>query len=281
METVVEDQTPLADYLIGARRSRGQRDRHDVANNLVIGEGEADQLGWATAEQDVASSSPSSPGFAPRGRPTVPSRFRSKTPDPLRLAIPRPSPLSRIKSTYAVWSYGFPGVLASLLTRPQAAVASRIDRAENRQFLDQFRYTIVASQLLDPNPGVGAHALPSNAGNATPPPSETDKQALGPAVLESTIGVIAIAFLGVWLAAGGYKELTRKRIVFLLVLTVAVVLVGPVHWKRKWLKFRRDQALAEVAAFVSSSLQFDSAASAAMSLIQEVELVSRGYRMYV
>jgi hypothetical protein len=105
METVVEDQTPLADYLIGAQQAREQRDRQFNTNRLVIGEGEADQSGWAPPDQDVASSSPpSSPGFAPKGRPTVPSRFRSKTPDPMGLVIPRTSPLSRIKSTYAVWS---------------------------------------------------------------------------------------------------------------------------------------------------------------------------------
>lgn len=39
--------------------------------------------------------------------------------------------------------------------------------------------------------------------------------------------------------------------------------------------------MAEITAFVAKSQDFDGASSAAVSLVQEVELVSRGYRMYV
>jgi hypothetical protein len=67
----------------------------------------------------------------------------------------------------------------------------------------------------------------------------------------------------------------------LWIVALAVMLVSPVYFKRKYLRVRRTQTMENVTAFVSISQQFDSAVSAAISLVQEVELVSRGYRMYV
>lgn len=90
---------------------------------------------------------------------------------------------------------------------------------------------------------------------------------------------ILASFSAAWVAAGGYESLTRRRLVVLAVTLAAVALVAPVYFKRQWLRYRRDQSLAEVSSFVAMSQDLDSATGAAMSLIQEVELVSRGYRM--
>lgn len=66
------------------------------------GEGEASHWNTPDQEPDLSSSPPSSPGFAPKGRPTVRSRFRSKAPPPLDVGIPEGTPLSRLKSKYSV-----------------------------------------------------------------------------------------------------------------------------------------------------------------------------------
>lgn len=113
METVVQDHTPLADYLIGRRHvTKPQLEPAAACKEpneltwlfLTIGEGEADASDWATPdlEPDFSSSPPSSPGFAPKGRPTVRSRFRSNAPPPIRLEIPKRSPLRSLKSRYSV-----------------------------------------------------------------------------------------------------------------------------------------------------------------------------------
>lgn len=99
-------------------------------------------------------------------------------------------------------------------------------------------------------------------------------------------GTVLASFSAAWVAAGGLVSLTRRRLVFLAftlaaVALAAVALVAPVYFKRQWLRYRRDQSLAEVSSFVAMSQDLDSATGAAISLIQEVELVSRGYRMYV
>lgn len=51
--------------------------------------------------------------------------------------------------------------------------------------------------------------------------------------------------------------------------------------KRQWLKYLRHQAVEGASELVGNAQSFDSAASASIVFIQEVELVSRGYRMYV
>lgn len=160
----------------------------------------------------------------------------------------------------------------------QSVVASRIDQADNSKFLERFRYTIVASQLLAGHVGFGQNPFPKNGPDATGG-AQDDGIPPDPAVLASVAGTILASFSAAWIAAGGYESLTRRRIVLLAVTLAAMALVGPVYFKRQWLRFRRDQSLAEVSSFVSMSQDLDSATGAAMSLIQEVELVSRGYRM--
>lgn len=74
-------------------------------------------------------------------------------------------------------------------------------------------------------------------------------------------------------------SLTKKRLAIIATLIALFAAVAHVHLKRQWLRYRKDQALSEVTTFVSNSHGLDSATGAAVALIQEVELVSRGYRM--
>ena len=50
--------------------------------------------------------------------------------------------------------------------------------------------------------------------------------------------------------------------------------------KRQWLKFLRHQAVEAASALVGNAQALDSVSSASVVLIQEVELVSRGYRLF-
>jgi len=49
--------------------------------------------------------------------------------------------------------------------------------------------------------------------------------------------------------------------------------------RRQWLQYLRQQTLVEISNLVAKAQGLDTAISAAVTLIQEVELVSRGYRM--
>lgn len=95
------------------------------------------------------------------------------------------------------------------------------------------------------------------------------------------MGVLAVAIILSWVVGTGPSYVTKKRLIFLICLACCGVVLGKVYMKRQWLRYRRDQALSEVGTFVSTAHEFDAVGSAALALIQEVELVSRGYRMYV
>ncbi|KAH7022800.1 Mysoin-binding motif of peroxisomes-domain-containing protein [Ilyonectria destructans] len=247
MEPVVYEESPLAEYL---------RDG-----------GDEPQLDWAPgattpdAESSAGRSSPSPPSspspFAPTGRPLVKARFRNKVPGPLRLDVPKPVSLRSIRKKYS------------------AVVAASIDRADNAKFLEQFRYTIIASQLLSGHSGLGQHQLSADVGVA--PISEEDQSLVSTeGIIASVLAALAVAVILSWVVENG---VTRKRLVFLVLLGAASILLGQVHMRRQWLRYRRSQSLSEITKFIENSHSHDSASGAALSLIQEVELVSRGYRI--
>ncbi|KAK4105325.1 hypothetical protein N658DRAFT_512806 [Parathielavia hyrcaniae] len=225
-------------------------------------EGE-EQQAWATpsVSDNHDESPPSSPSFAPVGRPMVRKRFRARLPDPLQLDLPRTNRFSTLRNSYS------------------KAVALRIDRSDNLKFIEQFRYTIVASQLLSGH-SIGGQQNYHNQPKVTP---EATSTAVTPAsatgLLATAAAALVVAWMVKWAYSGGYSHLTKKRVVFSAAFLVAVAVVSQAYFRQQWLRYLRDQALDEVTTFVSKSQDFDSACSAALALIQEVELVSRGYRI--
>lgn len=229
--------------------------------------GDEPQSDWAPGattpepESSAGRSSPSPPSspspFAPTGRPLVKPRFRNKVPNPLQLDVPKPSVLRSMRRNYS------------------AAVAASIDRADNAKFLEQFRYTIIASQLLSGHSGLGQHQLTANGPNG-PPHDEAKSLLSTEGILASILAALAIAVILSWVVESG---VTRKRLIFLLILCAAAMLLGQVYMRRQWLRYRRSQSLSEITAFIEHSHAFDTASGATLSLIQEVELVSRGYRL--
>lgn len=139
---------------------------------------------------------------------------------------------------------------------------------------------IVASQLLN------EHSAPSYT-------SASDVQSVKqPATLPSlsttfgTQGAIVTActsFSIVWLLHWSRSKtgsgVSLKKVGLLLVLVPAVGVLFYVFAKRQWLKYLRHQAVEAAGAFIGNAQGFDHAASASVVFIQEVELVSRGYRM--
>ncbi|KAL2170081.1 hypothetical protein VTG60DRAFT_5353 [Thermothelomyces hinnuleus] len=241
METVIQDHTPLADYL----KDEGE-----------------EQQAWATppASDKHDDSPPSSPSFAPVGRPMVKKRFRANVPNPLSLGVPPKHRLSSLRDSCS------------------KVVVSRIDRGDNLKFIEQFRYTIVASQLLSGH-SIAAHPNSQSRSNDAPEAAQNAATPTTTGVLAAAAAALVVAWMVKWVHSGGWAHLTKKRVTFTALVLVAVAVVSQAYLKQQWLRYLRNQALSEVATFVSRSQHFDSACSAALSLIQEVELVSRGYRI--
>ncbi|KAK2740577.1 hypothetical protein FQN55_008786 [Onygenales sp. PD_40] len=249
MEALVYQDSPLANYLEGE------------------GEGEQD---WALQDDDRDHPSqppPDSPAanFAPRGRPTFQDRIRNKLPAPLQL-----KPLRRQQT------------LAKLHDACKAAVSARIGKSENERFLEQFGYTIVASQLLNEQSAPSYSTVTGILGNATHNEDLATSRAAAFG-LQGALYTAGASFSVVWLLHWARSRQGPtwdiRRICVLIALLIAVGFAFYVFAKRQWLKYLRRQAVDVASVLVTNAQSFDSAASASVVLIQEVELVSRGYRI--
>ncbi|KAG6017311.1 hypothetical protein E4U54_007733 [Claviceps lovelessii] len=255
MEPVVYEESPLADYLQDG--------------------GGGSEIGWAPADSSPArplsshsscsdsSLLPPSPSpFAPAGRPMVKTRFRTKPPATL------PTDVSLATKT-----------LQLVKRSCSAAVDATIDRADNSKFLEQFRYTIIASQLLSGTSILGHRPVAPSIPRALTGSEHQQFVLSTEGILASILGALAIAVILSWVRGNGSSYVTRKRLAFFLVLLATATFLGQVYMRRQWLRYRREQSLAGMTTFVSNSNDFDSASEATLSLVQEVELVSRGYRI--
>ncbi|OAA49308.1 Proliferating cell nuclear antigen, PCNA [Metarhizium rileyi] len=261
MEPIVYEESPLADYL----KDGGDDGPEVEADWPAVSAVSAFSASPRPSSSDVDSSPPSSPSpFAPTGRPMVKSRFRGKAAAALQTGVPR-----AIRET----------TLQSLRRNCSTAVVASIDRADNTKFLEQFRYTIIASQLLSGTSILGHRPTALTVSGAIYDDRQHRALLSTEGILASVLGALAIAVILSWVFGNAPSYVTRKRLAFLLVLFAATAFLGQIYMRRQWLRYRREQSLAEIATFVSNSNDFDSASEATLSLVQEVELVSRGYRI--
>lgn len=164
----------------------------------------------------------------------------------------------------------------------QVAVSSRIGQSDNERFLEQFGYVIVASQLLNEHNApsyTSATDVLSNAQVKEPPSFAATFGPKGAIVTAATS--FSIAWLIHWSRSRTGSGLNPRRVVVLLILLPLIGAIFYAFARRQWLKFVRHQAVQAASYFIGNAQSFDSAASASVVFIQEVELVSRGYRMSV
>lgn len=164
------------------------------------------------------------------------------------------------------------------------AVNSRLGRVENEKFLEHFRYILVASQLLNEYLDQGSLPPPISVSG-----SGSDGVASEPAILTDTkslygaAATAAAAFAVVWLihwarsAKGGY--LSKSRIALVVTLFALVTLVAYAYVRRQWLKYLRHQAVGAATNLTNNWQAFEVSSTSALQFIQEVELVSKGYRL--
>ncbi|KAH7364606.1 Mysoin-binding motif of peroxisomes-domain-containing protein [Rhexocercosporidium sp. MPI-PUGE-AT-0058] len=242
MEALVFEDSPLADYLEGD----GGNDSDSIPSH-----------------DPESLSNASSPSFAPRGRPTVRPKFRQNLPPPLRLAIPQNNAVAAIHNTCS------------------KAVNSRLGRADNARFLERFRYIIVASQLLNAHsyPGQAIQGQSRDAVVPTPDAPQIGAISLAGAAVTASVA-FALAWLIHWTRGDGSSAGKGRMSVFLVVIIVLSI-VSYAHMRRQWLQYLRQQSLAEISDFSTKAQGLDSVVAGALTLVQEVELVSRGYRISV
>lgn len=84
-----------------------------------------------------------------------------------------------------------------------------------------------------------------------------------------------------WVQHGTIPASVSWRIAIALTVTLSLT-VGLYAWAtRQWLQYLRRNAIETTARFVENLQAFEASSISMMGLVQEIELVSRGYRMYV
>ncbi|KAI9720455.1 MAG: hypothetical protein M1812_002961 [Candelaria pacifica] len=247
MESIIFSDSPLAEYL------RGAGVHHHESKS---------------SQADDELTPPITDSFAPRGIPTVQhSRLRRKAPRPLSLNIPRRGTFTRIHNTCS------------------RAVNSRVGRVDNARFLEQFRYIIIASQLLNDEHINTAQVYNGSLESPTNSAQSPDSPCIAPlglrGALLTTIGAFGLVWILHWALGGNQRHFSKDRLGLAFTVLATAGLCFYAYIRRQRLHYLRQQAVDTASSFVNEAQQFDNVASAAITLIQEVELVSRGYKLNV
>ncbi|KAF3933963.1 hypothetical protein ABW19_dt0207690 [Dactylella cylindrospora] len=259
MESLVFRDSPLAEYLEGE------------------GEHEADWSAVASDNTDASSTSSIPPplNFAPPS--TLAPRARKKSLRPLEIQQPGWYRSTKLKEVLS------------------GGLKSRLAAGENLQFVERFRYVLVASQLLNEQASVANYdyvkdASPTSKGRLSP-----GSGLVTPFPVVAWFGspsprfytymaasIIVLSILVSWLSRGGAeRKLTfgKSRTTITLLLTMVLALLVFAHVRRKKLRHLRTDAISAAEEFVENCQMFDMVTGNAITLIQEIELVSRGYRL--
>lgn len=249
MESIVFQDSPLAQYLEG----EGQADNEwpSVENTS----------GWI----DPDTSSEITTSFAPQGPIRNP---KSRRKPPLSLNLEGPSSK---------------GLVAQIHNSCSSAFHSRLGGTENAHFLEKFRYIIVASQLLSDiqNPTTyNRQTLPPPRTDTTwESNEEQDTTFTWSGLLLTNATAFALAWSIRWLRNTTWACSNRWRISLVIAVVTIAAVVLYAYSRRQKLVNLRVQAGEGASSVTSNAQNFDAVASAALTLIQEVELVSRGYRI--
>ncbi|OQN97711.1 hypothetical protein B0A48_16031 [Cryoendolithus antarcticus] len=206
--------------------------------------------------------------FAPSGNGTITNRRRRHTLPPLQTIAPQQVPNRAVQLRNA-WS---------------SAVNSRLGRADNEKFVEHIRYLLVASQLLSEYLDQGSLQLP-----LVPVRGGLDGTAEVPGLTISNGNLYGVAvaasaaFAVVWLISwartsnGGYVD--RSRVTLVAAILAFIGAVGYAYIRKRLLRNLRRGAVDATSDLTASWQAFEVASTSALQLIQEVELVSKGYRI--
>ena len=138
----------------------------------------------------------------------------------------------------------------------------------------------MASQLLNEQSLLGSHHPHHPATEAVTSTVDPDQSIVSiGGIITCVLGALVTSVVLTWLLGSRTPRITIARLSLLLVLLAVTFLLGQIYLRQQWLHYRREQALSEIRSFVENSRLLDVTMGAALGLIHEVELVSRGYRL--
>ncbi|TLD25803.1 hypothetical protein E2P81_ATG09460 [Venturia nashicola] len=202
-------------------------------------------------------------GFAPRGVPTFGKGYSHRLPKPLKVRIPNDGLMARIHDVCS------------------RAVNSRLDRADNVKFMEHFRYILVASQLLHEQFGTCNGKRMSSAPSLGGSGAQLEEFGATATTVTGALLTATTSFATVWLIhwSKAQPEFNKGRTLVVICgfLILAILLYS--YARRQWLHYLRQNAVMAASNLITNLKAIDASTSAGLSLVQEVELVSRGYRL--
>lgn len=159
-------------------------------------------------------------------------------------------------------------------------------KSEHNHFLDQFRFILVGSQLLTERGKSTHHRKESDQRDPhAATPLTTDPQL--PFSLEGALTAALIPFVIVWALSYLGWQIFSKNFVWrdgadLLVPVLALAAVSSYLYAYASRKLRETicrSALVEASRMINAAQSFDSISSAAITLVSELEVISRGYEL--
>ena len=142
----------------------------------------------------------------------------------------------------------------------------------------------MASQLLNEHSNANSYKRqrfpPPSAGSAQRWRSESTFVPSHTGLLLTGIVSLAFALTIRWLVDKAAKCLNRSFFLLLSLAATIILVVSYYYLRHQWLHYLRTQAIENASSLTSNAQEFDAATSAGITMIQEVELVSRGYNMY-
>ena len=138
----------------------------------------------------------------------------------------------------------------------------------------------MASQLLNEHSAPSYSTAADILSSSPVKESSSFSASFGPnGAVATALTSFSLVWLIHWSRSRNGSGLDIRKVAVLIILLPLVVVVFYAFARRQWLKFLRYQSIQAASVFVINAQAFDAAASASVVFIQEVELVSRGYRM--
>lgn len=169
----------------------------------------------------------------------------------------------------------------------QSTIKTGITKGEHERFVEQFRYLIIASQLLDEQSRPARrkqHQSLSHVDHVFRSHQRSDSEALTiHGVLVTAVSSFLVAWTFHWVRSStshSARAVTRRMVAVLVLVVVLVVGFRSYAWRYRSQRLRRN-VIEAVSALIAESHVLEGLSSTALTLIQEIEVVARGYEMYV
>lgn len=157
--------------------------------------------------------------------------------------------------------------------------------ASTSSFLEQFRYILVASQLLSDHSNRSSQRF----GPLPLPRSQEDQSSTNSSNVILTASppglliTVTIAFLFVtfikWVLDGLTSPLTKSTLAVRAMASTLLVAITYYHCIRGRMQYLRLEVIEAASTMVSTLQDFEDVLASNTNLIQEVELLSRGYNL--